>query len=387
MKNIRLFALSLVASICLFSVLHGGDMYVKSGNADASSPYDSWATAAANIADAVAIAADGTTIHVAPGIYTMAAEVGPVAVTNAIRIVGEGKTPEDVIVRRTARASNAHKYCALFHINHKDALVANLVMHYGSATQPTPDTTAGSAWIGANGGAISNCVVRDGRASHPYDRTPGILIMGPGLVTHCVITNNACSAGLEPTTWGNSDVAAAVVMKGAGSRLENCLIRDNRGATEASSGTGMEKLSAIYATSSASIVNCTIISNQARKCAGVYANGTGVTVKNCVMAGNIDVGITPNNPNWMGSGNFVACATDDATPINSNCYTGTVAKFFRDYDHGDYRPKAPGPLVNKCVSYEGMPSIDLGGNKRLIGSKVDIGCYEANAAEFCIRLR
>ena len=384
MKNIRLFALSLVASIGLSTALYGGDMYVKSGNTCASSPYDSWATAAANITDAAAIAADGTTIHVAPGTYTMAAEVGPVAVTNAIRIVGEGKTPEDVIVRRTTRAGNSHKLCALFHLNNKDALVANLVMQYGSAVQPSPDTTAGSAWIGSNGGTISNCVVREGYAGHPYDRTPGILIMGPGLVTHCVITNNACSAGLEPTTWGNSDVAAAVVMKGAGSRLENCLIRDNRGATEASSGTGMEKLSAIYATSSASIVNCTIISNQARKCAGVYANGTGVTVKNCVMAGNIDVGITPNNPNWMGPGNFVACATDDATPINSNCYTGTVAKFFRDYD---YRPKAPGPLVNKCVSYEGMPSIDLGGNKRLIGSKVDIGCYEANAAELCIRLR
>ena len=53
----------------------------------------------------------------------------------------------------------------------------------------------------------------------------------------------------------------------------------------------------------------------------------------------------------------------------------------------DYRPKAPGPLVNKCVIYEGMAAKDLGGNKRLIGSKVDIGCYEANAAEFCIRVR
>ena len=387
MKDIRLLSFALVASFGLFPVLYGVDMYVSSGNTGAAEPYDTWETAAASIADAVAIADDGTTIHVKPGTYTMETSVEPIAVTNAIRIIGEGKTPEDVIVRRISRASNAHKICSFFHINQKDALVANLVMQYGSVTQPSPDTTAGSAWIGSNGGTISNCVVREGYASHPYDRTPGILIMGPGLVTHCVITNNACSAGLEPTTWGNSDVAAAVVMKGAGSRLENCLIRDNRGATEASSGTGMEKLSAIYATSSASIVNCTIITNQARKCAGVYANGTGVTVKNCVIAGNIDVGITPNNPNWMGTGNFIACATDDATPINNSCYTGTVAKLFRDYDHGDYRPKAPGPLVNKCVSYEGMPATDLGGNKRLIGSKIDIGCYEAHAAELCIRVR
>lgn len=58
MKNIRLFALALAASIGLYTALYGGDMYVKSGNADASSPYDSWATAAANIADAVAVAAE-----------------------------------------------------------------------------------------------------------------------------------------------------------------------------------------------------------------------------------------------------------------------------------------------------------------------------------------
>ena len=385
MKDIRLFALAFVVSICVFPALYGGDdMYVDSGSTGASSPYDSWGTAAANIMDAVAIAPDGTTIHVAPGIYTLEDSVEPIAVTNAIRIVGEGKTPEDVIVRRIKRASNAHKYCALFHINNKDAFVANLVMHHGSTTQPTGDTTAGSAWIGSNGGCISNCVVRDGYASHPYDRTAGILIMGPGLVTHCIITNNTCSSGIEPDSWG-TDVAAAVVMKGEGSRLENCLVLNNRG-----SATGTkDRLSTIYAKSSSSIVNCTVISNRARNCAGIYANGTGVTVKNCVMAGNFDVGNTTTNPNWMGTGNFVACATDDATPINSSCYTGTLAKFFRDYDHGDYRPNATGsrPLVNRGVTYEGMAAVDLGGNKRLIGSKIDIGCYEANAVEFCIRLR
>jgi hypothetical protein len=86
--------------------------------------------------------------------------------------------------------------------------------------------------------------------------------------------------------------------------------------------------------------------------------------------------------------NAVACATDGASAINGTCIlVDPVSDAFRDYANGDYRPKAPGPLVNKGESYEGMPSIDLGGNKRLIGSKVDIGCYEANAAELCIRLR
>jgi hypothetical protein len=67
--------------------------------------------------------------------------------------------------------------------------------------------------------------------------------------------------------------------------------------------------------------------------------------------------------------------------------TGTAATFFKDYGSGDYRPKTGGVLVNKGQNYEPTPAKDLGGNKRLIGSKIDIGCYEANAAELCIRLR
>ena len=332
------------------------------------------------------------TVYIKPGTYTLDLSVAPISLTRAVRIVGIGNTPEDVIVKRTSRASanpsggRSTQDCSIFHLDNSEALVANLVMHYGSAHQPTSGTTAGSAWIGANGGTISNCVVRGGRADHPYAVTAGILMKGPGLVTHCVITNNVGTYDMEPS-WSGDELGSAVVMTGTGGRLENCLIQDNRGTAEGEGNNGQEKMSTICAADSSSIVNCTVISNRARKCAGIYAKGSDVTVKNCVMAGNFDVGITATNPNWMGGGTFVACATDDATRINESCYTGSVAKLFRDYDHGDYRPKASGPLVNKCVSYVGMPAIDLGGNKRLIGSKIDIGCYEANAAEFRIHLR
>jgi hypothetical protein len=172
-------------------------------------------------------------------------------------------------------------------------------------------------------------------------------------------------------------------MKGAGGRLENSLILDNRG-----SATGTkDRLSTIYAASSASIINCTVISNLARNCAGIYANGSSVTVKNCVMAGNFDVGNTTTNPNWMGTGSFVACATDDEAAINANCYIGTVGTFFKDYANGDYTPTTGGPLVNKGVNYEGMPAVDLAGQRRLLGSRVDIGCYEGNIAGTYIHLR
>jgi hypothetical protein len=275
-------------------------------------------------------------VYVASGTYTMPIQTDdPVTVTNAIRIIGAGETPEEVIVTRDSRANaNSSSYrsyqdCSLFHLNHPDALVANLVMNYGSAYQPRTDTTAGSAWIGADGGTISNCVVRGGQAGHPYAVTPGILVVGPGLVTHCVITNNVGTSAME-ANWANAMLGNAVVLKGAGSRLNNCLIRDNRSGVEG--GTGSDKTSTVCAQSAASIANCTIIGNRARNCGGIFANAAGVTVQNCVIAGNVDVGATADNPNWTGSGTFLSCATDDATAINENCFTGTAASFFKDYD-------------------------------------------------------
>lgn len=330
-------------------------------------------------------------VRVAPGTYTLAKETDdPITVTNAIRIVGTGATPEDVVVQRIDRASANHsdyrnyQDLSLFHLNHPDALVANLVLHYGSAHQPTSDTTAGSAWIGANGGTISNCVVRGGRASHPYAITAGILMLGPGLVTHCVITNNSGTSAME-SSWAKVWIANAVVMKGTGGRLENCLIRDNR--SEVEGGTGSDKTSTVYATGSATIANCTIVENWARNCAGVFADGTGVTVRNCVIAGNVDVGADTGNPAWMGTGSFVACATDDANPVNGTCYSGSLASFFPRLAESipvelKFRPAAGGPLCDSGVDYEPMAGVDLSGvQPRKIGAHVDIGCCEAESGQ------
>ena len=324
------------------------------------------------------------TVLVAPGTYTLTRDDDdPIAVTNAIRVVGTGATPEAVVFRRTEGTNNSHHDLSLFHLNHPDALVANLVLQNGRARQPTSDTTAGSAWIGTNGGTISNCVVRGGEVSHPYAITAGILMLGPGLVTHCVITNNVCT-GME-ASWAKTALGTAVVMKGTGGRLENCLIRDNRSSVE--DNTSPDKTSTVYATGSATIANCTIVENRARNCAGVFADGTGVTVRNCVVAGNVDVGAAADNPNWMGTGSFVACATDDANPVNGTCYSGSLAAFFPRLAENvpvalKFRPAAGGPLCDLGVDYEPMAGVDLSGvQPRKIGAHVDIGCCEAESGQ------
>ena len=358
---------------------------------DGTSPLQPKLTIANAVESLVAIARTRTcTVRVAPGTYTLAKETDdPITVTNAIWIVGTGATPEDVVVQRIDRASANHsdyrnyQDLSLFHLNHPDALVANLVLQNGRARQPTSDTTAGSAWIGSDGGTISNCVVRGGEVSHPWASTPGILMLGPGLVTHCVITNNVCT-GME-ASWAKTALGTAVVMKGTGGRLENCLIGDNRSSVE--DDTSPDKTSTVYATGSATIANCTIVENRARNCAGVFADGTGVTVRNCVIAGNVDVGADTGSPTWMGTGSFVACATDDANPVNGTCYSGSLAAFFPRLAENvpvalKFRPAVGGPLCDRGVDYEPMAGVDLSGvQPRKIGAHVDIGCCEAESGQ------
>ena len=77
----------------------------------------------------------------------------------------------------------------------------------------------------------------------------------------------------------------------------------------------------------------------------------------------------------------------DATGLPEGTVTGTAAEFFKDYANGDYTPKTGGPLVGKGANYEGMASVDLAGNPRKVGSKVDIGCYEASSFALMIVVR
>ena len=93
-------------------------------------------------------------------------------------------------------------------------------------------------------------------------------------------------------------------------------------------------------------------------------------------------------PTGSGVANFLHGAFDgDVTGLPVGTVTGTAATFFKDYGSGDYRPKTGGVLVNKGQNYEPTPAKDLGGNKRLIGSKIDIGCYEATSTPLMIIVR
>ena len=121
----------------------------------------------------------------------------------------------------------------------------------------------------------------------------------------------------------------------------------------------------------------------------IRINSANATVLNTVIAGvtnTIDGAACP--PTGSGVANFLNGAFDgDVTGLPEGTVTGTAAEFFKDYANGDYTPKSGGPLVNKGANYDGMASVDLAGNPRKIGSKIDIGCYEARSSSLVLIIR
>ena len=355
--------------------------WVSPGGNDESDGY-SKSTAKATIAAAVAslrpvAQTKACTVRVAPGLYKISS---PVVVTNAISVIGDDPDPSRVIVSNLHQAGWAQNF-RVFIINHADALVANLTMQKGSVGG---DWTQGANfYIGEKGGAVSNCVVEAGEQRTNHAGGGGAALEG-GLVTHTVFRKNTAPDS-SPYGDGGGNRAAVLLLK-KNSRAENCLLVDNPQSTA---------VVLVWMGDSSLMRNCTIVDSGIAKTSDVCKvfssiriHSSKASVINTVIAGvtnKIDGAACPPTGHVE---NFLNGAYDgDVTGLPGGAVSGTAATFFKDYGNGDYRPKTGGVLVNKGQNYEGMAARDLGGNKRLIGSKIDIGCYEAPAAEFRIHLR
>ena len=314
------------------------------------------------------------TVHVAPGLYPIST---PIVVTNAIHVLGTDPDPSHTIVSNSFNVNWDNQNKRVFNINNAGALVANLTMQKG---QFYYGGHGGNFHIGSSGGMVSNCVVEAG-ATSSNAQAAGAFLEG-GLVTHSVFRKNKSSSG---TAHWDGKWKGLLYLKGS-SRVENCLFAENPHSVP---------VVLIGLAGNSSMRNCTIVNTglaSTNEHCNVFAviniESQTATLQNVVVAGvtNTIDGATCRIIGY--TDRFLNGAFDgDVTGLPVGTVTGTAATFFKDYGSGDYRPKTGGVLVNKGQNYEPTPAKDLGGNKRLIGSKIDIGCYEANAAELCIRLR
>jgi hypothetical protein len=208
--------------------------------------------------------------------------------------------------------------------------------------------------------------------------------MAGGLVTHTVFRRNYTVTG--SSQHGDGAYRAGVLMLMGNACAENCLLVDN----PQSAATTIARLDG-----NAMMRNCSIVDSKLSQTSDfckvftpLRINSAKATVLNTVIAGvtnKIDGAACPPTGSVA---KFLNGAFDgDVTGLPEGTVTGTAAEFFKDYANGDYTPKAGGPLVGKGANYEGMASVDLAGNPRKVGSKIDIGCYEGVASGISIRLR
>ena len=333
--------------------------------------------------DALAGSSGCGTVYVAAGTYVYA---GTVFVTNAISVLGATGNPEDVVLRAAKVGSNSNRIT--IRLNHPDAFVANLAVENGHRYQPQSNPYGANVAIEAAGGTVSNCVIRNGVSEHYYPRGTGAWLNSPAaLLTHCVVTNNTTEgSGKQP----NNTYAGVVVHVEKGT-VANCLIANN-----ANTGTGTVtdiRQAAICGVTviDGRILNCTVVTNEARYTGGVYLGSKGYAT-NVVVAGCVNKCTyldAEGNPKFTDTGfkgelaHASHCASDDwesdegGELDEKTCVRGTAAEFFRDMAGRDYRPAANSPLVNKGATYDGIAAIDLLGNPRVQGRSVDIGTYES----------
>lgn len=312
------------------------------------------------------------TVHVAPGLYPISKTI---VVTNAISVLGDDSDPSRVLVSNTVDASYYNQGLRIFRIDHAGALVANLTMQRGQEYGNGGDFNIGSA-----GGMVSNCVVEAG-----YTRDNGKAAGGwleAGAVTHTVFRGNKSNSG--SVSWeGNR---AGVLQLNGSARAENCLFAAN----------DQNKAVTLINLSGSSVMrNCTIVdsglsvTNDYCKSWSALNIGSGATAQNVVVAGVTNMvdgaavlptGTVAKFANGAVDGDIEGLGFPEGTVV------GTAAAFFPHWaddvaEDVKYRPRSGGPLSDAGANYSPMALYDLTGEqKRRIGSRVDIGCYEGHAA-------
>ena len=338
------------------------------------------------------------TVHVAPGLYQTSssesvaitdAVKANVAVTNAIAIIGDTGKPEDVIVRNTSTFNQAQ--VIVLYLNHPEALAANLTLESAHRNAPLSGPFGGNVAIDSAGGIVSNCIIRNALWYGNYGRGIGAwLNSDAALLTHSVVTNNEASgSGYQTTIGGGKGLYGGLFVHVDKGTVANCLIANNRDTSGWSIG-GQDKQSWSSGVTirDGSLLNCTVVTNEARYTGGVYLHPDGYA-KNVVVAGCVNRCSYTNSLGQIGwsdigfkgtLANASHCASDGGEALDATCVAGTAQSFFRDMAGRDYRPAANSPLINKGAPYPGMAASDLIGKARFLEKAPDIGCYEMTGA-------
>ena len=349
------------------------DVYVATDGSNAY-PYATPETAASTVHTAVDAAADGCIVHVLPGTYVQSA---PFTLDKAVTITSTTTNAADVILRNTLSGERVAT------VSHERAELAGVTLTGGSASKLGGALTLTAGLVRdctLTGNGVGGCRDSDGRS--------GMVCMSGGRLMRCRLVAN--DGGIS---W-NADCAGGV--NASGGVVDTCLVATNRmsywgGQYTAALG--------VKLTGDARAVNCTIVGNVCKN-PGRQSNGNGAYPMathassnarfiNCLIWGNVTEGGDEQNYVWHGTdASYVNCHSELTINATSPAVTNPG---FVDASSGDYAIRKDSPLVNKGADYTeagGISAFDLTGKQpRLIGKRVDIGCFEANASHTILFVR
>ncbi len=317
-------------------------LFVDVACANPTPPYQTWATAATNVLDAVDWARSGSVVTVAPGTYWTPETI---KLDEGFSLVSRDG-PEVTIL-------DGGLHHRVVHVNNSSAFVAGFTIQNGRYGVDLGECGAG---VAVAGGVVSNCIVRGNDNTTSIRCYGGGAVVSGGLMTGCIVTNNSITSDI--CSGGGAWVTGSGV-------IENSLFAHNT----CSAGAGAIR-------SRGHVRNCTITANTGRDPAyyNEYSDGS---LKDTIIYGNTATGESIVNPDI----NAVP-----ATAINiwsSAAFgTSTTGKTlvgdpgFKNPAKGNFRLRSLSPCRD---AGSGLPAstVDLLGNPRVNGKAIDIGCYEA----------
>ena len=334
-------------------------------------PYGDFATAATNLLDALAFAADGSTVHLSDGIHRVSDKI---VLTKAVTLTHEGDREACIVTGNTGGSlvvlDNAEAHLeGLDLCGQYPRLVFNATLD--QRPKSAYDTTHGVQIV--SGGSVSNCVVESCRTT---DHGAGVY-MSAGTVVDTVIRGNYAYS-----TGGGGASGAGIFMDGG--LVDRCIITNNL----AWYGSGAQGGGA-YVKGGGTLRNTLVAYNYGSSAGGVWVLGAS-KLENCTVFGNSSG--KEGAAGGVQMGDKYGLAVNTIVWQNTNTVDGVVrettgedAQFDTCWKqdplflpHGKpFRLRTTSPCRDAAKTLDWMGgSVDIYGNPRIRCQKPDIGATE-----------
>jgi hypothetical protein len=316
-------------------------------------PYNSWATAARTIQDAIDAAMPGDTVWVTNGVYASGASTMlNFPTTNRVTINGPMTVrsvngPDYTVIEAEGSSFDTKRMRGVY-------LGTNTALIGFTVTKGYVSDNGGGAYVSA-GAVMEDCVITRNIGS-PFGG--GIYCAAGGTSRYCVVQYNSTN----PYTISASSGGGIYCDGGA---IENCLIISNRASVL---GGGLFGYGGC-------VRNCTIVGNKAEggyptPQGGGVVSDNGVRIRNSIIYYNT----APENANWFTNkyhGTFENCCTTPQLPMGVANIAGIPM-----LTDGEYSLSPVSPCIDAGNNTQAAGATDLFGHPRIHNGIVDIGAFE-----------